>query len=165
VTNSVAVSAVSAASAVPAVLAVSAVSSGTTGRSGRDRLPRRLVLVLVAARDAESAANGAQRRVAWRTTRELLGGALAAGYAARLLANCLGVGLDSIRTRADRDAWVAGEAIVGLGDIQIGDVKYWRTAGVLSAEQLLPDGCLAYPAADIVRAVACFAPVSDHGDH
>jgi hypothetical protein len=119
-----------------------------------DRLPARLVLVLRCARDAETAAAGSDRRAAWRTTRELLGGAVAAGYPARLLADCLGVGLDSIRTRAERDAWMPGSALVGIADIQASDLAFWRERGLLPDEHVRADGSRCYPAVDLVRAVA-----------
>lgn len=62
-------------------------------------LPRQLERTLLACREFERSATGADRRVAWRVTRSFIAALLAEGYAASLIAQCLGVTSGSVSTR------------------------------------------------------------------
>jgi hypothetical protein len=131
--------------------------------AGRTRgLPDNVVDLLVRVRAAELEAVGRQRRVAWRTTRDLLGGVVAAGYPLRLVAECLGVGPDSIRTRASRDAWIAAPTAIDVLHIEAVTLFAWRADGLLPNERRLEDGMVYYPAVDLVRA-AVAAHFGDRG--
>ncbi len=119
-----------------------------------DELAPRVATALRRAHLAEANAAGEARREAWRTTRELLGAAIAAGYSARILAECLGVSSESIRTRAERDGWLSVTAVQELTDLDAGALRSWRSAGKLSQELRSPQGVVFYPALDVVRALA-----------
>ena len=116
-----------------------------------DGLPTRLAQVLQRAHCAELAAVGTERREAWRTTGELLGAAMVAGYSSQVLARCLGVSRESIRTRAERDGWVSASSVQRIGELGADIRRSWDAAG---HPVTTVDGTVLYPALDLVRALA-----------
>jgi hypothetical protein len=117
-------------------------------------LPKPLVDVLLRAHRVELAAAGPARRLAWRTTRDLLGGLLAAGYSPYVIGDCLGVTADSIRTRASRDGWLPVPVLTDVLGISDAAVRQWRGTGLLPGRRVLRDGSIGYAAAELVRAIA-----------
>ena len=133
---------------------------GSRGLASPDpgALPQSLADLVRRVHEAERRAVGPTRRVAWRTTRVVLGALVAAGYPPQLIAACLGVGVDSIRTRAARDGWLSTPVIVGLLGIDVTTLRAWRAAGLLGNEQRFGATTVGYPALDVVRAVASAEP-------
>jgi hypothetical protein len=133
---------------------------GSRGLASPDpgALPQPLADLLRRPHEVERRAVGPARRVAWRTTRVVLGALMAAGYPPQLIADCLGVGADSIRTRAARDGWLSTPVIVGLLGIDAVTLRAWRAAGLLGNEQRLDARTVSYPALDLVRAAASAEP-------
>jgi hypothetical protein len=117
-------------------------------------VPMSLAATLVRAHAAELVAVGPARRAAWRTMRGLLGGAMAAGYSAHSIAQCLSVSSESVRIRAERDAWLSESAILAVSDLDRLTLHRWRTTGLLTEQRQAHDGLLSYPAAELVRALA-----------
>ena len=86
--------------------------------------------------------------------RELLGGVIAAGHPAHLVAECLGVSADSIRTRIARDGWLSGPVIVDQLGIDEATLLSWHSDGLLPSERREPDATVSYSAVELVRCVA-----------
>ncbi len=113
-------------------------------------IPAPLVAALQAAHAVEAAAEGAGRRPAFRFTRGLLGGVLAAGYSARAVAACLGVAEASVKSRIERNAWLPEPRIRQI--VGTRKLRRWQTTGLLTTERTEPSGETSYPAVDVVQA-------------
>lgn len=72
--------------------------------------------MLRASRQWEQEAEGATRREAFRVGRAILSGLLSAGYAARTVADVLGVTADTVRRRAQAGALDVGVVAVLCGE-------------------------------------------------
>ncbi len=128
-------------------------SADGTAPVGPPALPARLANMLARAQAAAEAATGPERRPAWRLMRDLLGAALAVGYPAQQLADCLGVTAGSIRNRARGDGWLAAAKIQDLAEVDTDTIERWRTDGLLPYERTEAAGERLYAAVDVIRAL------------
>jgi hypothetical protein len=119
-------------------------------------LPVELAELLHRARDREASAVGAGRVAAFRLTRALLGGARAAGYSVRQLADCLAVSPSSMRARCYSDDWVNEAVFAELAGLDAAVVQQWLLPGGREA------GHRQARAAALI--VALVRPVSDCAD-
>ena len=120
-------------------------------------LPEGLAVLLRWAHTEERAASGARRRPAQRFTREILGGASAAGYPAWLLGECLGVTAGTIRNRAQQGGWLAATKVQQGVGVDRTIIQHWRDNGLLHDERIAANNELFYPAAEIIRALGDLA--------
>jgi hypothetical protein len=105
------------------------------------------------AQAAESAARGSQRRAAFRLTRQLIGGAIDAGYPADAIAECLGVTVGSLRNRTERNGLLSVAEIELLTNLSLATLLRWRIGGVLTVERIDTAGQPSYRAAEIIQAL------------
>ena len=117
-------------------------------------LPGRLAQLLRQAQAAESVAAGPERRIAWRTTRQVLGAVLEAGYPTAAVADCLGISAGEVRARATADGWLAEATIVELAELTSAAILAWHQRGDLPVRRRGPGDQLHYPAIDLVRLLA-----------
>lgn len=116
-------------------------------------LPRHIRLVLVRTHAAEQTTRGPRRREAFRTMRILIGGALDAGYPSSVIAECLGVSRDSLRSRAEPGSELSLAAMEGVGL----DPEALARLGhptIFGEPRTGEDGVPFYSAADIIRGLA-----------
>ena len=99
--------------------------------TSRPQVPEAVAALLLRAHAEEGTAAGAQRRPAFRLTRVLLGGAYEAGFSPSLLAGCLGVTPDAIRTRCVADGWVSREDAARIAGIDAETLDAWEAQGRL----------------------------------
>jgi len=108
--------------------------------------PRRRALspevadLLLRAQAIEKAQTGADRNAAFRLTRALLTGARRAGISMRELAECLGVTVGTLRTRAYSDEWISEAVFVELSGVPVDVLRRWRRAGRLPHRVTGADG-------------------------
>ncbi|MCW2524648.1 MAG: hypothetical protein JWO63_2983 [Frankiales bacterium] len=117
-------------------------------------LPPRIATLLQEAHAAELIAVGSGRRVAWRTTRQVLGAVLEAGYATSAVADCLRISAGEVRARATADGWLADSTISALTGFSSEVIAGWHDLGLLPTRRLGPGGRFHYPAADVVDLLA-----------
>jgi hypothetical protein len=116
-------------------------------------IPARLATALRRAHLAERAASGAQRRAAFGLTRVLLGGARAAGFGPKLLAECMGLSISSINSRAHRDGWVTPELFAELAGLDVDAMSDWDMAGLIPSRARDDDGRQCHLASELIRAL------------
>jgi len=116
-------------------------------------VPERLAAVLRRALDAEQSAAGNQRIPAFRLTRHLLGGARRAGYTTSQLAGCLGVSVESVRTRGGSDGLVAVEDFATLAELDPQTVDQWATDGLVQHTVADDPGRRHCDASELLRAL------------
>jgi hypothetical protein len=90
--------------------------------------------------------------------RDVLGGAIEAGYSIETVAACVQVSAESVRARASRGSWLAASEIVGPLGIEHNTLARWRAAGRLPSERVGERGELLYPAADVLSALGANGP-------
>ncbi|MET3452300.1 hypothetical protein [Curtobacterium sp. 1544] len=112
-----------------------------------------MLQVLVAARTKEATAHGPARRDAFRITRFLLAGSIAAGYTPSDLAAALGVTAGSIRTRADTDGPIPGTVFATYAGIGLETLTAWQEAGWLPTGEPDPECRTSYPASALITAL------------
>jgi hypothetical protein len=88
----------------------------------RRKLPVAVAQLLRAARADEQQALGGQRRAAYLFTRNVISGVVSAGFAARLVADELGVTSESLRTRAQPGPMRLSD-IAALAGVDIADLE------------------------------------------
>jgi len=117
-----------------------------------DSSVQRVLAVLRAAVAAETIAEGSARRIAYRTSRHLFGGAIQLGISTMIIADAVGVRPDTIRSRSNLDGLVDGPhftALSGLPETQVGK---WEEAGLIHLEGPDPAGIYGYRASTLLRA-------------
>lgn len=97
---------------------------------------------------------GPDRRVAFRLTRVLLGGARAVGYSAAQLASCLDVSVDSVRNRGASDGWVTAGQVTLLTGIPPDELAQWHDAGAVTRRCRDDAGQDCYLASELIRRLA-----------
>lgn len=115
--------------------------------------PEAIIAVLKSAHAAELVATGPNRIPAFRTTRALLGGACALGYAPPQLAGSLGMRSATLRNRASADGWIRDQAFADLADRQLATVRRWQRQGRLPNKHVDDVGQSYYLASDLLRAL------------
>jgi hypothetical protein len=123
-------------------------------RAGVTQLPHRLAVLVLAARDAEQAATGRERRAAFRTMRILLGGLIDAGYNEQVIAECIGVQPGSVRVRAEPAGELDAAMLLKLAAATGLDVQALLNDEMLGRSRLGVDGAQYYRAAAVVRGLA-----------
>lgn len=116
-------------------------------------IPARLATALRRAHLAERTASGAERRAAFGLTRVLLGGARAAGFGPKLLAECMGLSISSINSRAHRDGWVTLELFAELAGLDVAAMSDWDMAGLIPSRAGDEDGRQCHLASELIRAL------------
>jgi hypothetical protein len=117
-------------------------------------LPARIVTLLRSSQAAELAAAGPQRRVAWRTTRQLLGAVIEAGYPASVVARCLNISAGEVRARATADGWLAVSTIAELTGFSADVFADWHETGLMPTCRLGPGEEPHYPAVELIDVLA-----------
>ena len=117
-------------------------------------LPGRVARLLRQAQAAELVAAGPERRIAWRTTRQVLGAVLEAGYSTAAVAQCLSITAGEVRARATADGWLAEATILTLAELTPAAILDWHQRGDLPLRRHGPGDQLHYPAIDLVRLLA-----------
>ena len=116
-------------------------------------LPKPVARLLAWAQAQERTTEGFERREAWRFTRGLIGGVLAAGYPARTVGACLHISPQSVRDRAQRDAWLCGETVRQAIDIDLAGWQAWLEEKRLGSDRVNERGEVCLEAVEIVRAL------------
>ncbi|MEN0084685.1 MAG: hypothetical protein AAGC66_07945 [Leifsonia sp.] len=112
----------------------------------------RILEVLLAAVAAEADARGSERRVAYRTSRHLFGGALRLGITATEIADVLGVRPHSVRARSNVDGLVDGNHFATLARIPHRELTEWQRTGLIRLEGPDNGGMHGYRASALLRA-------------
>jgi DNA-binding transcriptional regulator YiaG len=110
--------------------------------------------LLLTAQAIEKAETGAQRNAAFRRTRALITGARRAGISMQELADCLGVTVGTLRTRADSDEWISEADFALVSGVSAEVLRRWRRAGRLPHRATGADGCAHFLAHDLIVAFA-----------
>lgn len=118
-----------------------------------EELPSNLTSLLRAALAAENSAAGPARRASQRTTRYLLGAALANGAAVAALAALTGTAPTSVRMRAATGGIVSAAEFAQLAHVSTEDILIWQAQGLLAEVQSDPIGTIGYPTEALVRAL------------
>lgn len=121
-------------------------------------VPARVRNVLVRARKLELEATGTARRGAHRLMRDVLGGAIEAGYSIEAVAACVQASAESVRGRASRGSWLAASEVLGPLGIRHDTLARWRESGRLPSERVGERGELFYASLEIVSALGANAP-------
>lgn len=121
-------------------------------------LSPRVLHVLTAARAAERTARGPERRDAFRVTRFLIAGCLAAGISAEELADALGVTPHSVRNRGGADGLVPSVVFAAHARIDLGTLTTWQHLGHLPAAEPDRDHRTSYPASALIAALLTNPP-------
>jgi hypothetical protein len=121
------------------------------------QLPPGLVRLLHWAQTAERTTRGPGRRAAFRFTREVIGGATAAGYLSGLIAECLGVTTTSASSRMQSDGWLAAAKVEEGAGLDPGTLERWYEQKALTQRHVQATAVL-YPAAEVARALAILGP-------
>jgi hypothetical protein len=109
--------------------------------------------VLTAARTAETTAHGPARHDAFRITRFLLAGSIAAGYTASNLATALRVPRRSIRLRANTDGLVPSTVFATYAGVGLETLTAWQEAGWLPTAEPDLECRTSYPASALITAL------------
>lgn len=102
---------------------------------------------------AERFATGSTRRSAFRRTRVLLGGAIAAGVSPEELAGLLGVTANSVRSRLETQGELSEQEFLQVCDISVSTMERWRQEGLITSSVTDIRGRRYYPASALVAAV------------
>jgi hypothetical protein len=119
----------------------------------RDGIPEPLVAVLRSALDAEQAAAGYHRRAAFRTTRYLIGGAIAIGVPPAAIAVVTGTTESSVRNRATSGGIVSPAEFAKLAHLSNAEIETWASSGLLPALASDAIGTTGYPTEALLRAL------------
>jgi hypothetical protein len=117
------------------------------------RVAEPVAALLRAARDAERQAAGSDRRVAFRLTRVLLGGARAAGHNAAQLAACLDLSASAVRDRGGADGWVPAASLAPLAGPSEAQLQRWHEAGLLAHRSRDAAGQDCYLASELIQVI------------
>lgn len=112
----------------------------------------RVLDVLHAAAAAERAAAGSALRIAYRTSRHLLGGALQLGLATGAIADALGVRPSSVRARSNVDGLVDGHRFAALAGISLSELSEWEHEGLIRLQGPDNGGMYGYQASTLLGA-------------
>jgi hypothetical protein len=121
---------------------------------GFDRVPDRVCLVLRRVRRAELVARGSDRRIAYRLTRELIGGAVAVGYTTAALADCLRMSAPSVKSRTSPGGWLSSETVQQIAGVGADTIAAWREATLLIDHRSIATGEVFYTAAEVMHAIS-----------
>ncbi|MGJ4845266.1 hypothetical protein [Leifsonia sp. Le1] len=111
-----------------------------------------IVELLHAAATAENLAQGPGRRVAYRTTRHLLGGAVQLGHTNAAIAASLGASSNSIRLRSTVDGLITAEDFAAVAGIPEAHILRWDQAGFIRQEGPDIGGTCGYRASALLAA-------------
>lgn len=116
-------------------------------------LPQRLVDMLLAARQAETAARGARRQDALRISRYLIAGCRSAGIPSSALAEVLSVRASTIRSRGTIDGLIPATVFSTLTGVGVDDITDWVRRGLLP--RACPDAAArtSYPSSALISAL------------
>jgi hypothetical protein len=121
---------------------------------GYDHVPDRVCLMLRRARRAELVARGSNRRIAYRLTRELIGGAVAVGYTTAALADCLRMSAPSVKSRTSPGGWLSSETVQRVAGVDADTIAAWRAAALLVDHRSTETGEVFFTAAEVMHAVS-----------